>query len=122
MNIKLLPAFMALIFVLPTEAAVEDQDWQSYLTKSCSATITGGFKKILGERSFWVHVNVSMDSWARSMRIEKPEDYCYIDYRDAFQRTKLMQCLAGYRELWDWYARCKPTVVYACRTVGGFCS
>lgn len=122
MKINIIFAFITLVLALRTEAAIKDQDWQSYLSKSCSTTITGGVQKMLGELSFWSHTNVSMSSWAQSMRIEKPEDYCYIDYRDASQRTKLMQCLAGYKELWDWYARCKPIVVNACRTSGGFCN
>lgn len=77
---------------------------------------------MFGERSFWVHVNVSMESWAQSMRLDRPEEYCYIDYREPSQRIKLMQCLAGYKEWWDWYTRCKPVVVNACRTAGGLCN
>jgi uncharacterized protein YfaQ (DUF2300 family) len=122
--INLIKLFFAwfFIFSIPSYAAIEDQDWQRYLSKSCSPTITGGAKKLMGERSFWAHVDVSMDSWAQSMKIEKPQDDCYIHYRDSSQSTKLLQCIAGYRELWDWYARCKPIVVNACRTAGGFCN
>ena len=112
---------LCLIFT-SAHSAVEDQDWKNYLTKSCTPSLSGGTKKFFGERSFWAHTNVSMDSWAQSMRNGKPEDYCFIDYRNPSQKTQLMQCLAGYKELWDWYTRCKPVVVNACRTAGGFCN
>jgi len=105
-----------------SHAAIEEQDWQNYLTKSCSLTIRGNAKKMMGELKFWAHVNVSMDSWARSMLIEKPEDYCYINYRDSSQSTKLMQCIAGYKDWWDWYGRCRPVAVHACRLAGGYCN
>jgi len=103
-------------------AAIEDDDWQNYLTKTCNTTISGSAKKLLGERSFWAHVNVSMDSWAESMRIERPEDYCRIDYQHKKDQTKLLKCLAYQREKWDWYRRCKPVVISACKSAGGYCT
>ena len=103
-------------------ASIDEEDWKNYLNKSCSPTLTGKAKKILGERGYWVHVNISMESWADSMRIEKPQDYCYIRYQNTSEKTKLMQCLAYIKEQWDWYARCKPIVISACRNAGGFCN
>jgi hypothetical protein len=100
-------------------ASVEEGDWQNYLTKSCNTTITGSVKKALNERGFWAHVNVSMDAWAQGMRLDKPEEYCYIRYQAPSERTRLMQCLAYTKEKWDWYQRCKPIVVNACRVAGG---
>ena len=122
MKLRFSLACFVFLTLTNAHAAVENQDWQNYLTKACSPSLSGGTKKFLGERNFWAHTNVSMDSWAQSMRLDKPEDYCFIDYRDPSKRTQLMQCLAGYKELWDWYARCKPVVINACRTAGGFCN
>lgn len=102
-------------------AGIESNDWKSYLNQSCDTTIIGGAKKILGEKEFWVHVDVSMDSWAQSTRLEQPEGMCYATYQSPSERTKLMQCLAYIRTNWEWYARCKPVVQYACRKAGGYC-
>jgi hypothetical protein len=114
--------FLAAIILGPSSYAVEQHDWQNYLSPSCSTTVTGAAKRILGERGFWAHVNVSMDSWSESMRLEGPEAYCNIDYAAPSQTTKRLQCLASYKEKWDWYRRCKLVVVSACKAAGGFCN
>jgi hypothetical protein len=118
---KILTIFFMMSF-FSANAAIEIDDWKSYLSQSCTTTITGGAKRMMGEKSFWVHVNVSMGSWADYMRIEKPEEDCLIENRGPSKSTKLMQCLAHQKQKWDWYARCKPIVVNACRSAGGFCN
>ena len=121
---KIRRAFILFLLVVNSyaHASINDDDWKNYITSSCKPTITGSIKRALGETGFWAHVNVSMDSWAEGMRIDKPEDYCYIDYQRADQREKLMQCLAYQQEKWQWYTRCKPIVVDLCRKSGGRCN
>ena len=111
----------ASMFLTFAHAAIDQFDWQSYIDTSCKPTLTGSAKRLLGETSFWAHVNVSMDWWAREMDSEKPQEVCYSRYQAANQTEKLMQCLAYIQDKWAWYARCKPVAVQLCRQSGGSC-
>ena len=112
---------VAITFAFPSYAVPENDDWQNYLTKGCTPTLSGSMRKMYDEIGFWAHVNVSMGSWAQSMRTNQPEDYCNIDYATSSMTTKRLQCLAYHQEKWDWHNRCKPIVIHACRTAGGYC-
>lgn len=118
---EILLAFWFLTYCTHSNASIEDQDWQSFLNESCQVTIRGHAKKILGELKFWSHVVVSMDSWATNMSIEKPENDCQIQILSTKDPIRFQQCMAFYKAKWQWFARCKPVAVSACRHAGGFC-
>ena len=113
--------FTILFFCTPTYADIDDDDWQNYLSNSCQVTIRGQTKKLLGELRFWSHVTVSMDSWANNMRVYKPEEDCQIQYTTTKNIIRYQQCMAFYQEKWQWFSRCRPIAVNACRLVGGYC-
>lgn len=73
------------------------------------------------KRIFWVYIDVSMHSWAEGKSIDAPQDYCAINYQSDKKIDKYMQCMDYYKEMWEWFARCKPVVVQMCRQAVGYC-
>lgn len=56
---------VVLVPLRPAEAAIEDDDWKEYLTRSCEPTIKGRAKKLLGDLKFWA---TSTSQWKVGQR------------------------------------------------------
>ena len=98
------------------------KEWMGLIKDDCTPTLKGGAKRLIGEKSFWVEVNVSMSMWIEDMRLMRYEGFCHAEHSGAGQSERLMSCLASIKRDLDWYARCKGQAVTLCRRAGGFCS
>ncbi len=112
---------LLLLITSASHAGIEAYDWQDYLDRSCDTTLSGAAKRMFGEKSFWVHVDVSMDAWADEMHRDPPQGHCAIDHPPNQEQGKFLQCMAYYKDRWQWYARCRPIVKRFCRDAGGLC-
>ena len=99
----------ALYFLLLNPVAAES-DWRSNLDQSCRLTLTARAKNITSKDGIWFDTKVSMAVWADLMKLEKPEELCPLDHPISADRAGYMHCMASYKSMWDWYARCKPVV------------
>jgi hypothetical protein len=99
-----------------------NKEWMGLIRQNCSPTLKGSAKELIGEKSFWVEVSVSMDMWIEDMRLSRYDEFCRASYPNPSQKEKLMSCIASVKHDFDWYNRCKNQVVYKCRTAGGFCN
>jgi hypothetical protein len=99
-----------------------NKEWMGLIRQNCSTTLKGSAKELIGEKSFWVEVDVSMSMWIEDMRLSRYDDYCRASYSNQSQKDKLMSCIASVKHDFDWYARCKNQVVYKCQKAGGFCN
>ena len=99
-----------LIVTLQPTYATDYFDWQSNITNSCQATISGRAKGAFSRYGFWFDTAVSMDMWAEFSRNDPPQEYCKINYASHRDKVKYMQCIAYIQGQWDWYNRCKPIV------------
>lgn len=97
------------------------KDWMDSIKADCSPTLKGAAKRLIGEKSFWVDVNVSMSMWMEDMALMRYEGFCYAEYQGAGKQERLMSCLASVRRDIDWYSRCKAPVIIMCYKAGGFC-
>lgn len=106
----------------PSFAGLEHENWMDYLDASCSTTLSGKARRLMGERAFWASLSVAMDAWAREERLDPiAQNFCRPTFQQPSEREQLMKCLAHEQNKWDWYRRCKPIVVSLCRSAGGFC-
>jgi hypothetical protein len=97
------------------------KDWMDLIKADCSSTLKGAAKRMIGEKSYWVEVNVSMSMWIEDMTLMRYEDFCYAEYQGSGKQERLMSCLASVKRDIDWYSRCKAPVVIMCHKVGGYC-
>lgn len=104
------PFFITFLFLSLDSNSTGYNDWQSNIDESCNAKAYGRLSTMFSKSGFWFETAVSMDMWADDMRIEKPEDYCKIDYYEHKNQVKYLQCIAYIRKQWDWYERCIPIV------------
>lgn len=99
---------------------IEDKDWQKFMDQGCRPTMHGSLKRFFyNELALWSHINGSMDSWERDTRGD--ERICDIEYSEPSQLVQRQQCLARFEAKLEWYARCIPVVLTACRQSGGNC-
>jgi hypothetical protein len=93
---------------------IDDNDWKSFITTSCSKSISGNVKWLThGETALWSHTMVSMQSWARARVGDR--DYCRNMSDKPSDIIKEMQCFSRYDEKWDWLNRCMPVVEFSLR-------
>jgi hypothetical protein len=115
----------ALCFAIsPGEASAQwgaNKEWMDLVKADCSPTFKGAAKRLMGEKSFWVEVNVSMSMWIEDMTLMRYEGFCYAEHQGPGKQERLMSCLASIRRDIDWHSRCKGHVVAMCHKAGGFC-
>ena len=99
--------FILYIFFSSQSFAVESQDWQSLINKSCEPSVKGRLYRMWnGELSLWAHVNVSMNSWINDQK-----------YSSCVEKW----CLREEKKLKNHIVKCKSAVVRKCRQAGGGC-
>lgn len=99
------------------------KEWMDLIKADCSPTIKGASKKLIGEKNYWVEVNVSMSMWMEDMNLSKSyyEGFCIAEFQGSKKEGRLMSCLASIQRDIDWYSRCKAPVISMCHRAGGFC-
>ena len=109
---------LALLLNMSPAFAIDASDWQSNISSTCKATMSGRAKGVFSKYGFWFDTGVSMELWANEVRVEEPHSHCATDFARHKDKNVYMQCMAYYREKWDWFNRCKPIVDQLSREEG----